>query len=149
MTENPAAAEDLTTLTTALEGFSGRLVDGLQARYAGWTNAPAEFESFRASLAAGSTSLGVVCFQIGVVVGVVAGTLMLVGWQADRQGGNAGKWRLLLNRRVGAGPTTDTATLDRVNPCSLILDSDREARSPAEDSTRISQTTDRSRGPDK
>jgi small-conductance mechanosensitive channel len=102
MTENPAAAEDLTTLTTALEGFSGRLVDGLQARYAGWTNAPAEFESFRASLAAGSTSLGVVCFQIGVVVGVVAGTLMLVGWQADRQGANAGKWSLLLNRIVGA-----------------------------------------------
>lgn len=76
---------------TGLEQVAARFVDGLNARFLAWTEAPAEFRSLQVLLAASSTSAILLCFQIILVVALVASVLQLFGRRASRR--TAGGWR--------------------------------------------------------
>jgi small-conductance mechanosensitive channel len=102
VSDNPTAGADVTSLTTALEEVAGRFVTGLHARYLAWLEAPAEFERLQTSLAAASTSVILLCFQIVLVVALVAGTVLLISSQANRGSAEGSTWRLFLYRSAAA-----------------------------------------------
>lgn len=81
----------MTSLMMGLEQVAGRFVDGLHSRFLAWTEALAEFRSLQASLAASSTSAILLCFQIILVVALVASVFQLIGRQASRK--TTGAWR--------------------------------------------------------
>ncbi|WP_404926175.1 mechanosensitive ion channel family protein [Mesorhizobium sp. ORM16] len=102
MSDNPSPGADLTSLTTTLEEVAGRFVEGAQARYLAWFGAPAEYDSLRSSLAAASTSVTGLCFQIALVSGIVAGTFLLISRQANRNGAERSSWRRFSYRSAAA-----------------------------------------------
>ncbi|CCV14381.1 mechanosensitive ion channel family protein [Mesorhizobium sp. STM 4661] len=102
MSDNPTPDADVTSLTTALEDVAERFVAGAHARYLAWFEAPAEFDSLRSSLAAASTSVIGLCFQIILVSGIVAGTFLLISRQANRDGAGGSRWRRFLYRSAAA-----------------------------------------------
>ncbi|UVK36539.1 mechanosensitive ion channel family protein [Mesorhizobium sp. AR10] len=94
MSDNPTMDADMMSVMTGLEQVAERFMDGLNARSLGWTQAPAEFRSLQAVLAASSTSAVLLCLQIVLVVALVANVLQFFGRRASRS--TTGGWRRFL-----------------------------------------------------
>ncbi len=111
MSDNTTASVDVSVLTTALDEVSGHFVEGLHARYLAWLDAPSDLGSLQASLAAASTSGILLCAQILLIVGLVAGMFFSVSRLANRANAVSSGWRTFLYRLAGAVAALATGLL--------------------------------------